>query len=143
APLLEHERGGAPALPVVEHGREVAGEAEGHRDGVSEGEVSEGRALRAPLPQCRVRRAGAGVGEGEEGGGERHGGAAVAGGSFAPPARRLNSSPRMPPETAPFAPALIGGTGRSGTTVLRDVLARHPAVCDFPESRFLVDPDGL
>jgi hypothetical protein len=27
--------------------------------------------------------------------------------------------------------------------VLRDVLARHPAACDFPEARFLVDPDGL
>ncbi|HBY94955.1 MAG: sulfotransferase [Ardenticatenaceae bacterium] len=38
----------------------------------------------------------------------------------------------------------IGGTGRSGTTILYDALGRHEAVYSFPnEMRFLVDPDGL
>lgn len=38
----------------------------------------------------------------------------------------------------------IGGTGRSGTTILYTVLGTHRMVHSFPEEmRFLVDPDGL
>ena len=39
---------------------------------------------------------------------------------------------------------MIGGTGRSGSNVLRDRLCRHPDMAALPfESRFPVDPDGL
>lgn len=40
-------------------------------------------------------------------------------------------------------PTLIGGSGRSGTSILTTVLGRHDAVTDVPEWRFLIDPDGL
>lgn len=39
---------------------------------------------------------------------------------------------------------LIGGIGRTGTNVLKDVLCEHPAVFGLPfETRITVDPDGL
>lgn len=48
-----------------------------------------------------------------------------------------NTSPRLPI-------CLIGGTGRSGTTVLRQMFARHRRVATLPtEMRLLTDPDGI
>jgi hypothetical protein len=44
----------------------------------------------------------------------------------------------------PVPVLLIGGPGRSGTNILKDVLRAHPAVHALPfETRFPVDPDGL
>ena len=38
---------------------------------------------------------------------------------------------------------LIGGTGRSGTNLVKNVLAAHARCCALPfESRFVTDPDG-
>ena len=40
-------------------------------------------------------------------------------------------------------PIFLGGTGRSGTTLLYEILGRHRSVHAFPiEMRLLVDPDG-
>jgi hypothetical protein len=38
---------------------------------------------------------------------------------------------------------LIGGSGRSGTTILSKVFSQHPEVADIPECRYLIDPDGI
>ena len=45
---------------------------------------------------------------------------------------------------SPIPLCLIGGTGRSGSTILRQMFARHPQVATLPtEARFLTDPDGI
>jgi len=38
----------------------------------------------------------------------------------------------------------VGGTGRSGTTLIQNILGRHPSIYAIEkETRFLNDPDGL
>ncbi|KXS37348.1 MAG: sulfotransferase [Candidatus Frackibacter sp. T328-2] len=38
----------------------------------------------------------------------------------------------------------IGGTGRSGTTILSKILGKHNNIYRFPcETRFIIDPDGI
>ena len=38
----------------------------------------------------------------------------------------------------------IGGSGRSGTNILRKLLSKHSQVASLPfEHRFIIDPDGI
>lgn len=39
--------------------------------------------------------------------------------------------------------ALVGGTGRSGTTIVNEILGCHPNVVVSPPWRFMIDPDGV
>jgi hypothetical protein len=42
------------------------------------------------------------------------------------------------------SPIFIGGTGRSGTTIIAKMLGRHSQIYTYPlETRFIIDPDGL
>jgi hypothetical protein len=50
--------------------------------------------------------------------------------------------PALPRRLA--APILVGGTGRSGTTIVAHLLGHHPHVSEVPfEARFHTDADGL
>ena len=40
-------------------------------------------------------------------------------------------------------PVFIGGTGRSGTTILSKVLSQHENILQLVETRFIIDPDGI
>jgi hypothetical protein len=50
----------------------------------------------------------------------------------------------MEDRVKPVPVLLIGGPGRSGTNILKEILRAHPAVYALPfETRFPIDPDGL
>ena len=40
-------------------------------------------------------------------------------------------------------PIFIGGTGRSGSTILAKILGKHQNILNVNESRFIIDPGGL
>lgn len=42
-----------------------------------------------------------------------------------------------------IAPIFIGGTGRSGTSIMGHMLAAHPDVFYYSEPRLIIDPGGL
>lgn len=42
-----------------------------------------------------------------------------------------------------MTPLLLGGSGRSGTTLLARLISTHSDVTTVPETRFLVDPGGI
>lgn len=42
-----------------------------------------------------------------------------------------------------MTPLLLGGSGRSGTTLLARIISTHSDVTAVPETRFLVDPGGI
>jgi omega-hydroxy-beta-dihydromenaquinone-9 sulfotransferase len=51
---------------------------------------------------------------------------------------------RLSAEPALQMPVFIGGTGRSGTTLLHELVSSHPAIYGIPgETKFIVEGDGL
>ena len=58
--------------------------------------------------------------------------------------RRVRKTDLGPEGLLPLPPLFVGGTGRSGTTIVAKVLGAHPGYYMIPfETRFLVDPGGL
>lgn len=56
----------------------------------------------------------------------------------------MNDSGQKNPDLGLVRVCMIGGTGRSGTSIMKRILARHPEVAATPvEHHFIVDPDGL
>src|SRR4029077_3166171 len=73
-----------------------------------------------------------------EGPGVWGGGTQAAMGAPPPPQAATSATDRPPP------PIFVGGTGRSGTTILGRLLGRHHEYTVIPvEARFHCSPDGL